>query len=331
MAKNQEDPSTPVASAMERFSVDESGYTGADLLNEDQRFQGASAISITDEEAKRLIKEHFPKLQAPELKYSSIARRANYREPLLRFLKDVLTHHKAVTYIIDKRYLLMLMFLDNAAEPFYYARGRNFYEDGQNYTLASLIYTTGPTFLGKNIFHGIMAAFQRAMKERTKEAITDLIVRVRKSKGPKKFPLAFGPIANACPECVEEIASPSGSTDAAMVLLLGLVNRMEVMSVGPYRVEHDRSKNLVQYGTILQRFIDHDEAKELKMTEIASLKFPLKLLEVTQVNSEDSPAVQVVDVLVGSPWPTVRIVGRPFSLPARRATRIGAISSPSQP
>jgi len=31
---------------MERFSVDESGYTGFDLLNSDQRFQGASAISI---------------------------------------------------------------------------------------------------------------------------------------------------------------------------------------------------------------------------------------------------------------------------------------------
>src|SRR5437763_13774097 len=41
-------------SPMECFSVDESGYTGFDLLNAEQRFQGAAAIAITHEEASRL-------------------------------------------------------------------------------------------------------------------------------------------------------------------------------------------------------------------------------------------------------------------------------------
>ncbi len=59
---------------MERFIIDESGYTGFDLLNKDQRFQGASATSITDEVAAELIREHFPRLKAPELKYQSLAR-----------------------------------------------------------------------------------------------------------------------------------------------------------------------------------------------------------------------------------------------------------------
>jgi len=52
---------------IECFRVDESGYTGFDLLNPDQRFQGASAIAISDEDAACLIKEHFPRLQASEL------------------------------------------------------------------------------------------------------------------------------------------------------------------------------------------------------------------------------------------------------------------------
>jgi len=53
---------------MECFRVDESGYTGFDLLNLEQRFQGAAAIAIDDDQARRLIQEHFPKLQAEELK-----------------------------------------------------------------------------------------------------------------------------------------------------------------------------------------------------------------------------------------------------------------------
>ena len=40
-----------------------------------------------------------------------------------------------------ERFLLILMFLDYAVKPFYYERGEDFYKDGQNYALASLLYT----------------------------------------------------------------------------------------------------------------------------------------------------------------------------------------------
>ena len=42
---------------MECFRIDESGYTGFDLLNLEQCFQGATAVAISDEEAARRIKE----------------------------------------------------------------------------------------------------------------------------------------------------------------------------------------------------------------------------------------------------------------------------------
>jgi hypothetical protein len=51
---------------------------------------------------------------------------------------------------------------------------------------------------------------------------------------------------------------------------------MEVMADGPYRVEHDQSKNLLTYHDLLQRraprrrFIDHDREIEFCQTEIAT-------------------------------------------------------------
>lgn len=90
------------------------------------------------------------------------------------------------------------------------------------------------------------------------------------------------------------------NTDAALVVLQSLVSRMEVMADGPYRVEHDQSKNLLTYHDLLQRFIDHDQEIEFRQTEITSLKFPLKLAEVTQVDSKTSPAVQLADVMIGA-------------------------------
>lgn len=284
---------------MERFSIDESGYTGFDLLNPDQRFQGATAISTTDERAARLIKEHFPRLQASELKYRALARRPANRVPLLNLQRDVLSQDKCVTYICDKRYLLVLMFMDYAVEPFYYERGLNFYEDGQNYSLASLFYHVGPTLLGKAGFDALLAAFQRAIKEKTPEAINNLVLSVRGVRW-MELPEALGPLAHASPECLSAIATPGVNTDAAFVVLQSLISRMEVMAEGAYRVEHDRSKNLLNYHALLQRFVAHDHVVEFRQTKITSLKFPLKLSAVTQVDSKESPSVQLADVLIGA-------------------------------
>lgn len=284
---------------MECFHIDESGYTGFDLLNPEQQFQGAAAVAITHDEAARLIRTHFPKLQAPELKYHALARRPGYRQPLLNLQRAVLDQHKCVTYVCDKRYLLLLMFMDYAVEPFYYERGMNFYQDGQNYALASLLYSVGPTLLGKEGFDELLAAFQRAIKSKTPQALEALVKAVRELDW-QQLPEALGPLALAAPECLSAIATPGVSTDAAMVVLQSLISRMEVMASGPYRVEHDQSKNLLTYHELLQRYIDHQDEIEFRQTQIAGIRFPLKLSSVTQVDSKTSPAVQIADVMIGA-------------------------------
>lgn len=285
---------------MECFRIDESGYTGFDLLNRDQRFQGAAAIAIENEDAARLIKHYFPKLQASELKYHALSRRASNHPRLLELLAELLGGYKSVTYVCDKRFLLILMFCDYAVEPWYQERGCKFYEDGQNYAMASLLATAGTTLLGKGEFEALLAAFQRAVKEKTPASLKDLVQAARATSW-HAFPEALGPLAQfAAPECLSAIATDGVSTDAAMIVLQSLITRMEVMCSGPYRVEHDQSKNLATYNDLLRRFIDHDEEIELRQSRIASFRFPLKLTEVVQVDSKTSPAVQLADVMIGA-------------------------------
>ena len=285
---------------MECFRIDESGYTGFDLLNPDQRFQGAAAVAIGNEDAARLIKEYFPNLQAPELKYRSLSRRSANHERLIEIQRDILTNYKCITYVCDKRFLLTLMFVDYAIEPFYYDKGINFYEDGQNYSMASLLSVAGPTLFGAVAFDQLLTAFQRAVKEKTPETLEALVTAARATTW-RKFPEALGPLAKyAAPECLSAITNPNVNTDAALVVLQSLISRMEVMANGPYLVEHDHSKNLLMYNDLLQRFIDNDQEIEFRQSEIATIKFPLKLKGVTQVDSKRSPAVQLADVMIGA-------------------------------
>ncbi|MGO4319341.1 hypothetical protein [Agrobacterium sp. MCAB5] len=285
---------------MECFRIDESGYTGFDLLNADQRFQGASAIAIEDEEAGRLIRTHFPKLQAAELKYRALSRRPANHPRLLGLLQDVHTLHKCITYVCDKRYLLTLFFVDYAVEPYYFERGFDLYADGQNYAMASLLYTIGPTLLGEAGFNELMTAFQLAVKDKSPLSRVRLTSAARNVRWTE-VPEILGPLAQyASPECWDAISNPDVTTDAALVVLQSLISRMEVMAAGPYRVEHDQSKNLLTYHPLIQRFIDHDVAIEFHPTEITTMKFPLKLTEAAQVDSKKSPAVQLADVMIGA-------------------------------
>jgi len=285
---------------MECFRIDESGYTGFDLLNVDQRFQGASAIAINDADAAYLINNYFPALQAPELKYRTLSRRTANHQRLLSLQQEILARYKCVTYICDKRFLLILMFVDYAVEPFYYERGIDFYADGQNYAMASLLAVAGPTLLGQPAFDNLLMAFQNAVKEKTPATINMLVTAARATQW-RQFPEALGPLAQfAAPECLNAIVSPGVDTDAALVVLQSLISRMEVMADKAYRVEHDQSKNLRRYNDLLQRFIDHDRDVEFRETKITSIKFPLKLTKVTQVDSKGSPAVQLADVMIGA-------------------------------
>ena len=276
---------------MECFRIDESGYTGYDLLNSDQRFQGAAAIAIDNTDARRLIVEHFPKLKSGELKYRSISRRPTYHAPLLELHQLLLTDYKCVTSVCDKGYLLALMFLDYAVEPFYFERGFNLYEDGQNYAMASLLYRAGPTLLGEKELAALFSLFQRAVKIKTPQSLRDLVAAARRTLWPK-LPEVLGPLAKyAAPECLNAIVTPGGSTDAIPVVLQSLICRMEAIARGPYRVEHDESKNLLAYHDYFLRLIEHEEEVKFRTTQETILEFPLHLTEVRYVNSKFNPAI----------------------------------------
>ena len=284
---------------MKCFSIDESGYTGYDLLNTDQRFQGSTALSIPDDEARRLISYFFPRLQADELKFGTCARRPAYRKPLMELQREVLKNHSCVTSVCDKRFVLTLKFLDYAVEPYYFERGYDFYADGQNVAYASLLYVTGPTLLGQSEFEALLHAFQTAVRVKTKASIDRLQLIARSIVVPDLIE-GLGPLCIGSQECVDAICNPRVTTDAALAVLLSLIHRTEVLTTEAYRVEHDQSKNLLTYNDYLTKLIGHQHTVEFELTRDTQLKFPLKLQSVTQVDSKASSSVQIADVMIGA-------------------------------
>ncbi len=119
--------------------------------------------------------------------------------------------------------------------------GVDFYANGQNYAMASLLTLAGPTLLGQSAFDNLLLAFQNAVKEKTPAATSTLITTARTTQW-RQLPEALGPLAQfAAPECLSAISNPGVDTDAALVVLQSLISRMEVMADAVYCVEHDQS------------------------------------------------------------------------------------------
>ncbi len=283
---------------MDAFFIDESGYTGYDLLNKQQPFQGASSIQIDEKCAAGLVKEHFPRNKSKELKHRSLSRRKNNWKALLDIQRVLLSDHMGFTYVCDKKYLLTLMFLDSCVEPFFYERGVNFYADGQNYALASLLYYTATTFWGAENYEELLFLFQKAVKAKSNVAVQALIEKAKSLMGQELAEYLF-PLIVEYPACIKEIKNPKSNTDAAFVVLLSLISHIEKHVDSEYEIIHDTSNNLRRYNQIINWFISMDSDLEFRQTKATSFRFPMKLSNVSQRDSRQSYAVQLADILIG--------------------------------
>jgi hypothetical protein len=278
--------------------MDEAGYTGYDLLNVPQRFQGAATLQIDEEAASALIKEYFPRTKLAELKHQKLSKRKGNWESLLNIQRVMLRDHLSFTYVCDKRFLLILMFLDSCVEPAFYERGIDFYQDGHNYGLASLLYYTAPNFWGKKNFDEILLLFQQAQRAKSDVAIQALIQKAKSLRG-RELSENLLPLAMEDAACIREIKTSPLNTDAAFVVILSLISHIEKFVHETYEIVHDRSDNLRQYDRILSQLAAASFTESFQQTQITALKFPLKLSHVSQVDSRNSSGVQLADLLIG--------------------------------
>ncbi|TKJ38317.1 MAG: hypothetical protein CEE38_06045 [Planctomycetes bacterium B3_Pla] len=278
--------------------VDESGYTGRNLLCADQPFMSLAAVFVSQDDAAAIRSRHFPRSNAPELKHKSLSKRPNYYDPLLSVQSECLNNHKGISYVVDKKYMCILKMLDDCIEPVWYAMGVDFYQNGQHLALASLIYATSVAFWGDGSLDRLLSLYQEAAHIKTKEAITSLSAFAKKLQG-RELSECLAPISFMHPEFVENISSPRTSTNIAFTLLSGLINRLEQSSQDPYIVHHDRSDAMRHYHGLLKAMCNDTAPAEYRISDVSQVSYPLKLYDVEEGDSKEQFGLQLADLLAG--------------------------------
>ena len=284
---------------MDSVFVDESGYTGADLLNADQVFQAAAAVRQSEARAEEIVEEYFSTVQAPELKLSSLVRRPRYRKAIIGALQAVAEDLGAVSYVFCKRYALWLQLLDDCVEPVCHRLGAPFYENGWNRSFASLLFFTSATFWGAARTERILAAYQRASRSKSPEDVKALIEALRSIKGCDCAEF-FVPAMNADSDVIESLLHPDSTIDISYALVTGLVSWMEERTESPYRIVHDNNKAIGEKLDKLAALSEIEQSRGFEVSSVTRTHFPLRFSGADMADSRDDRRLQLADLFAGS-------------------------------
>ena len=97
--------------------LDESGFTGEDLYNPDQRFFTIASTIVGEGEAREILARCFPRYQGDEYKFTNIWKRERSREGLRALAAEIPKFEdRAFVWIIDKRFCLLTKMVDYLVE-----------------------------------------------------------------------------------------------------------------------------------------------------------------------------------------------------------------------
>ena len=290
---------------MLRACVDESGYTGRDLLSSQQPFMALSALFIDDDDALAIRERYFPRVRSEELKHKSLVRQRKHWDSLLRAQRECLNKFKGISFIANKRYLCIRKLLDDCIEPAWHSQGIDFYQNGHAESLASVLYFAGPVLLGRETFDRLLILYQAAARSKLIGDI-DALSACAKELVHRELGEVFLPIADRDTNFVREIQHPKTTTNVVSSMLFGLVTQLEICAGRPYSVVHDSSDGMHEFHPQLEKLVKATERVHFNISEVAQLSFPLHLQHVEEADSKNVIGLQFADLLAGGMIESVR-------------------------
>lgn len=287
--------------------LDESGYTGINLLDDGQPLFVLASLALEPTEADELKEEYFGSIAANELKHSQLKRRPGQRVQVLRFL-DHLTASPdlAKIWIADKRFAGWVKVVDFIVEPFLEARGINLYKDGANQATATVLHKALPAFTSTDFADRVLVLALKLIKF-GKEDNRLALVKFLQS-GRRNFPsrdarelldMLILPLRQLPPSEFEDM--PVGAADFALAAAVQLMGCWQTHLRNPLRVVHDRTANMARQRPVWDALTSNDMPAFVQTTASGMTHtYPVGVVETVFAASEAHSGLQLADVLAGA-------------------------------
>ena len=276
--------------------MDESGNTGSDLLNADQPLYVLSAVVLDENKAEEIFNEVFGGLNGEEVKLKSLFKRRQFDKILKTH--DLINEHGAFySFILDKKYMALGKFLDDCIEPIFHRKGLDFYKNGFNTATMNLLSIFSRVHEYEDEMVALLKCYLRAVRSKEDGDIDKLFEAYEvlyKANFHDTLPLKEFDITR------DNLKSPSVKADLTFPAFSGLMILLE-NKLEPYQIVHDHSTVLSHHLSEIYTYQKYaTQTPEYSLGHGLSLSFPLKAQGFKFMDSKDSKAVQLADIVSGS-------------------------------
>ncbi len=303
--------------------IDETGYTGPDLLNEAQPVFVLASHNFEEQEACAIKSRFFGKVRAKELKYAAMRMRPRQQAMIIDFVKDLSRHQGRVGFAYaHKPFCIVTKAVDLIIEPSMHEHGVNLYHRGGNIGLSNMIYFFTRSFAGKAYLRRLLDALQTFLREpcgRTCVALDSVLEsKTGLSSGrtdapdPLKQVLGFLHLPLLAMD-VRDIRRLSSKDDLEICLSFALCL---MASWGSQLGEeilliHDASSEMSKNRDLWDKIVSPNVPPAKVGWDRRTMEFPIRIRDTRFERSVDWAGLQLADVLAGAIAECLRSLDQP--------------------
>lgn len=284
--------------------LDESGNTGANLLDSAQPFFTMAGVDLSREDADMLIAlvgTNSPK----EVHFSSMKRRKSGQDALVRLLSHSLISAANVKVgVYHKEFMVVTKIVDLLVEYMASKTGFDLYENGCNIAMSNMLYYCMPTFCTEIVVKSMYIAFLSMIKDRDAQSISafyQAVELMREKSSSPKFGADLDMIAatrHFIDGALESLSKSDLDPLSPCLFYQGVAWGKKYP--GGFHLVHDESKTLKANKEILEEFM-HWTKYEIEVGyDRRKFSLPLKSKSLSFASSEDFPQIQVADVVASA-------------------------------
>ena len=285
--------------------LDETGYTGQDLLNPDQPILVAASTNIADDVAASLVQECFPNVQARELKHSRLCMRDRGQDQIIRLLRSI--QQRADDFAVSvahKEFVLVGLLIDFWVEPALHADGINLYERGANIGLSNLTHLILKNLLPTDEYNKLLLRAQKMLRTKSIQAYQAFgrsLRAAQRHSEPVDDILDYIVLSDFRLGGYEHLRSlPDRLTDLGTYYLMEQVSHLSNRTYKAINIVHDESSALAREQQVWDVLLGPDVPHAVVGQDRRTVSFPLRVDSIRRANSRDHLQLQIADVLAGA-------------------------------
>jgi hypothetical protein len=290
--------------AVVELFLDESGYTGPDLINRDQPFFTLASTNVSEADARSLLSSCFG-VRKGEVKFANLAKRERGRAQIVEFVRALdLSRGNCAFFSYHKQFLLCAYLIDFWLEPMMHEDGVNLYERGANIALNNVSYLTLGTCLGLDGRRELLRKFQVMTRDRTRftfDSFWDSLERVTREHDLLRELFRGLLVARSRLGYRHLVRLPAGMLDLGDYGLLETVQDWRKKLPGEeFVVVHDESKFLRKQREFWEAVLSQANPPAVVGQDRRIIEFPLPVKELHLEDSQKFPQLQVADLIASA-------------------------------